>query len=915
MSYGDNFILTNDGVLILALDHKLDASGIDLPTVSGATYETVEDYVGTAGDSGLLSGGVVTDDADGTVTVGVMAGMIYTTPSYVGSLVFFDLAQDTTLTMQDGALNYIYAQYNAGTPRYQVTTLETDISGSDEFVVALVWRSGTEIHIANVGKHIDQFNQQIYRHAFYIDGLERMWGLLTTENGTRQLDVTQGGLSWALHELPIAAKTAGSFKLFYNDGSWQEGSAITTVPNTQYNDYGTGLTDLTANRYGVYWIYLVIDGDMYGVYGVGDYVLAQALAAESPANLPPELANIGILIAKIIVQKSATNFYSITIPWDTAITGSAATDHGSLAGLADQADHAYAVTIDGSRSMTGQWDMGAQLIGINETINTGMTVGLTINQGAAGDQILAFKSSEVAHGVTVYAETDTYAFMKKISTTLGGLSIWTFAETGLARAFEVIATATDDDTSKDVNSFAPIVLNAGKKDGTSIGDMGANANLVVMQHNLDTRWILDEDGDTWQSGKIHTYHGASGQAAPHGYTRILIEDDTHAAISFLTPNNVTAYILFGDPEDAVKGQIYYEHANDALAIKTAGIEHLRLDSSGQLFLSETANASMTKGITINQGSSDNEILAFKSSDVAHGYTSLCETDTYGFFQKQYAAQGGLSIYGVIEDVGVYTALGLLAYGGTAQTGKTSSDVGLISLYASEISGNAMADVTANGNIVAMRARKSGAFATVWILDEDGDTWQPGRVTAQELGFIDGGSAVDIIRDEDNMSSDDAAALATQQSIKAYVDALSIDSKACVVFAERSSAQSISSSVETKIDHDSIPIDRNSHYDSTDDRVIATEAGVYLAFSTVTWDAIAGNRAWNVSISKNGTSVAKLQSQSAITGTNSNMCVWIGALAVDDYIEHWTVHANGSSRNTKSPWPGGTVFAVVQLYAT
>jgi len=38
-----------------------------------------------------------------------------------------------------------------------------------------------------------------------------------------------------------------------------------------------------------------------------------------------------------------------------------------------------------------------------------------------------------------------------------------------------------------------------------------------------------------------------------------------------------------------------------------------------------------------------------------------------------------------------------------------------------------------------------------------------------LAFVDGGSA-DIIRDEDDMVSNDAAALATQQSIKAYIDA-------------------------------------------------------------------------------------------------------------------------------------------------
>ena len=38
-----------------------------------------------------------------------------------------------------------------------------------------------------------------------------------------------------------------------------------------------------------------------------------------------------------------------------------------------------------------------------------------------------------------------------------------------------------------------------------------------------------------------------------------------------------------------------------------------------------------------------------------------------------------------------------------------------------------------------------------------------------ITFNDGGSTVDIVRDEDDMASDDDMALATQQSIKTYVD--------------------------------------------------------------------------------------------------------------------------------------------------
>lgn len=359
MAYGQNFILTNEGKLNLLMAHQLDAAGIDVRKVGSPTYLSLEDYIDTAGDSGLLSGGEISDDADGTITIAPMTGLIYTTASPTGTLAFFDLAQDTTVGLTDNALNYIYAQYNSGTPRYQATVNESDISGTDEFVVGIVWREGTDLHIANVGKHIERFNQQVYRHSFYLDGLQRMWGLVTTENGTRQLDVAVGALSWALHEIGVAAKTAGSFKLWYNDGAWQEGSAITTIPNTQYNDYGTGLATLTANRYGTYWIYLVTDGDMYGVYGVGNNTLAQAQAEGAPGNLPPELANIGVLIAKIIVQKSAANFYSITLPWIGNVASSSATDHGGLAGLSDIADHLYALLIDGTRPLTGDWDAGA----------------------------------------------------------------------------------------------------------------------------------------------------------------------------------------------------------------------------------------------------------------------------------------------------------------------------------------------------------------------------------------------------------------------------------------------------------------------------------------------------------------------------------------------------------------------------
>jgi len=66
-------------------------------------------------------------------------------------------------------------------------------------------------------------------------------------------------------------------------------------------------------------------------------------------------------------------------------------------------------------------------------------------------------------------------------------------------------------------------------------------------------------------------------------------------------------------------------------------------STGAVYVNDTANANMTIGLTINQGANDDNILSFKSSDVAAGTIGTSETDDYVVFRKVIAAGGGLAI--------------------------------------------------------------------------------------------------------------------------------------------------------------------------------------------------------------------------------------------------------------------------------
>jgi hypothetical protein len=118
-----------------------------------------------------------------------------------------------------------------------------------------------------------------------------------------------------------------------------------------------------------------------------------------------------------------------------------------------------------------------------------------------------------------------------------------------------------------------------------------------------------------------------------------------------------------------------------------------------------ANGKMTIGLTINQGGEDDEILAFKSSDVGHGMTSPTETDTYATFRKAVAV-GGLLIEGYQNDAGV-SPLRMFGYGATAQTAKTTSARGGVEIgYALRNSATTQ-DPSANANVLVIMLGNSG----------------------------------------------------------------------------------------------------------------------------------------------------------------------------------------------------------------
>jgi hypothetical protein len=182
-----------------------------------------------------------------------------------------------------------------------------------------------------------------------------------------------------------------------------------------------------------------------------------------------------------------------------------ATD-GSLAaifGIADGASDAGALTF--RTEATGaaleealRIDSNRKLATNGETASDTGEGGLCLNQAANDNSILTFKSSDIAHGITDAAQTDTFAKFTKEASGEGGLIMQCFTEGAGSEAFKVIGYVggTSFNTGKATSGHAIIELAAAGSDGsTGDGDVGSNGNLLCIQNRNTARFFFDAEGD------------------------------------------------------------------------------------------------------------------------------------------------------------------------------------------------------------------------------------------------------------------------------------------------------------------------------------------------------------------------------------------------------------------------------------
>ncbi len=448
MQVGDNLITNN-------------VDQVDMARIGNSTFKSVQELQNIFHSSGVVTGGTLTSGSDGT-DVAAGTGLIRAIDSPIAELLYFDWAAGN-VHIPSGSTMFIGVEYNSGSPQVFATSTESNINNNTNFCLGAATNDGVELHLENsahaVGDHANFMIQRVHT----VNGIQRdneTAGLILGETGTRNLTVTAGALWDRLNRISVSAiNTSGADTFdayFRQDQTFAKLSARTQWDNVSWDDGSGVLAELTSNRYSVLWFYLELNGEIVCVYGRGNYT-SQALAqAEAvPSDIPVRLNHHGILIGRIVFQKSDATAIVIETTFTTTFAVATAAGVGTLQQVTDTgntSDNTLLVSASGSTFSSllsyGDITVGGKLSGAGGVLlqNNSVTAGTVLSNahmhinanGPEGDGFLYFyentsstgaflawndggDSFNLSHGITVPASGSTFSTLTSYGDmTVGG---------------------------------------------------------------------------------------------------------------------------------------------------------------------------------------------------------------------------------------------------------------------------------------------------------------------------------------------------------------------------------------------------------------------------------------------------------------------------------------------------------------
>ena len=297
-----------------------------------------------------------TINGDGTITVGDQTAILWDNATFQGSAAHYHITGGTTgvagfPSIPDGVVSYLVADYNGGSPEFQITTTLSDIEQSDTAPYCTLFRTGNLVLTLNWDEMANGLANKLCHRFVKTERFQRESGLMLSEGAGNTFLISAGTVWYGVTQdtfLDWDSSVDVCRFWYHSSGSWTY-SNETTYNNTHYDD-GTDLVALSGNKYTVNWIYKgLADQTNIGGYVLGSQEypnVAQARLATSPQDLPEAIRSFGILVGRIIVLNGVTGATAVESAFEVRLNPSSVYSHSDLADLTNDDHHQYAL-LDG----------------------------------------------------------------------------------------------------------------------------------------------------------------------------------------------------------------------------------------------------------------------------------------------------------------------------------------------------------------------------------------------------------------------------------------------------------------------------------------------------------------------------------------------------------------------------------------
>ena len=145
----------------------------------------------------------------------------------------------------------------------------------------------------------------------------------------------------------------------------------------------------------------------------------------------------------------------------------------------------------------------------------------------------------------------------------------------------------------------------------SIGAFGTGTYLTFKTVGTD-RMVIDATGNvgigtTSPERKLHVFNAESGGASSNANAPLVLENNTHSYVQFLTPTTAESGLLFGDTDNDA-GAFTYKHSTNSMHFRTNAVsDRMVIDSSGNVGIGTTSPPS-TVLLDLKENSSASDLI-------------------------------------------------------------------------------------------------------------------------------------------------------------------------------------------------------------------------------------------------------------------------------------------------------------------